>query len=93
MISLILEWISTIMFVGGGIIGTTKYGLKIKIRIGLCINYLIANFMWFMWCILDGSWGWIWTGAVYTILGILSIINFSRIYKKLKKDENYLKLL
>jgi len=84
-----LEWISSIIFIVAGIISTTKYCIKLKVKVGLEVSYLIANTLWFVWCWLNGDWGYIWVGILYTGLGIIGVANFSRIYKKAKKGKEY----
>ena len=89
LIELIIEWISSILFIIAGITSTTKYCIKLRIKVGLEITCLIANSLWLIWCIMVGAFGYLWVGILYVILGIIGVINFSIIYTNAKKGKEY----
>ena len=86
MILLVIEWISTIIFYIAGIITITKYALRARVKIYLELFFTIANFFWMIVCMFAGQWGFVGTGIFYTVLGIIGIFNFKRIYRKEKEN-------
>lgn len=87
-ILLILEIISTVIFLIGGIVTVTKHSLKVKVRIYLETIFLVANSLWLWYCIVNNSIWYMWVAVMYIIMGIFGIFNFRKIYKKEKKKEN-----
>lgn len=86
---IIIEWISSILFIIAGILSSTRYIIKLKVKIGSGIFCLIANLLWTLYCIMNSAWMYMWVGILYIILGIIGIVNFVRIYKKAKKGKEY----
>ena len=84
-----IEIISTVLYIFVGIISSTKLYIKLKIKIYMNIISTLANSLWLFWCLGIGAYGFIWTAILYVLLGIFSIFNFSRIYKKAKNGKEY----
>ena len=85
MILLIIAYISTILYIIAGIIGTTKWSIRVKVKLGLESICLIANILWCIDCFYNPS-PYLWVGLLYIILGIIGVINFTRINIKNKKN-------
>ena len=86
MILTTLEWISTIIFLIAGVVSITKYALRARIKIYLEIFFTIANELWTIFCIIRGDYFYMWVGAFYTIIGLIGIFNFEKIYRKEKEN-------
>lgn len=80
MILTTLEWISTVIFLIAGVVSITKYALRARVKIYLELFFTIANFLWTIFCIIGGDHLYMWVGAFYTVLGLVGIFNFKKIY-------------
>ena len=81
---IVIETISSILYIIAGIIGTTKWSIRLKMKLGLEVICLIANLLWFIYSFANFSL-YTWVGLLYIILGIIGVINFTRINIKEKK--------
>ena len=86
MILTTLEWISTIIFLIAGVVSITKYALRARVKIYLELLFTIANGLWMLFCIIGGDYLYMWVGLLYTILGLIGIFNFKRIYRREKDN-------
>jgi len=82
LISFLLQLISTIFYIIGGIVGTTKYALKARVQMYLNLFLIVANTLWMTDCIIDGDFMYASVGALFIILGVIGTINFRRIHRK-----------
>ena len=84
---IIVETISSILYIIAGIIGATKWSIRLKMKLGLEIICLVANSLWFLYS-LNNSSLFSWVGLLYIILGIIGVINFTRINIKERKTKD-----
>lgn len=89
MIDIILEWISSVLFLGLGFLSITRYMIKIKIKIYYNLVCVIANGMWVVYSYINDSMMYFFVGVLYVILSLLGVFNFILIYKKAKKGKEY----
>lgn len=82
MIPFLLQLISTIFYIIGGIVGTTKYALKSRVQMYLNLFLIAANSLWMTDCVIDGNFMYASVGALFIILGVIGTINFRRIHRK-----------
>lgn len=82
MIPFLLQLISTILYIIGGIVGTTKYALKARVQMYLNLFFIAANSLWMTDCIINGDFLYMLVGALFIILGVIGTINFRRIHRK-----------
>ena len=89
MMLLIIEILSTVMYIVVGILSSTRFVIKIKNKISMNIVSVMANALWLFWCLGTGAFAYVWTAVLYVILGIFSIINFLKILKNIKNGKEY----
>jgi len=88
-IFLIFELYSSIIFILAGIVGSTKWCIKLKVKVGMNAFCIIANIMWVICCFGNKDYIYMLVGLIYIMLGMISVINFTRIYRKVKKGKEY----
>ena len=87
MILTTLEWISTVIFLIAGVVSITKYALRARVKIYLELFFAIANGLWTIYCMIDEQYLFMWVGVFYTVLGLIGIFNFKRIYRREKEND------